>query len=143
MQPQQKFNGPGRNSADQSGAIVCAQCGSPMPKEMRFCRSCGNRLGEGPAEYTETVRFPNATAAADARRTSPFVPGFGAPMAQQTGSGLPFKRRRRLGGMTWVFIAIAFFFASGGALSVLKKARRNISGAIHAPVLPERSYFGV
>ena len=61
MQPQQTFSGP-----DQSGAVACAQCGAPMPKEMRFCRSCGNRLGEGPAEYTETVRFPNTTSGASA-----------------------------------------------------------------------------
>ncbi len=37
-----------------------------MPREMRFCRACGQRLGEGLAEYVETVRFdysPRATAA--------------------------------------------------------------------------------
>jgi predicted metalloprotease with PDZ domain len=45
-----------------------------MPSEMRFCRSCGFRLGEGVAEYTETVRFekapaskPQSTATRDAR----------------------------------------------------------------------------
>ena len=31
-----------------------------MPSEMRFCRACGCRLGEGVAEYTETVRFERA-----------------------------------------------------------------------------------
>lgn len=30
-----------------------------MPRQMRFCRSCGYRLGEGLAEYVETVRLPN------------------------------------------------------------------------------------
>src|SRR3984893_8628644 len=138
MQPQPKFSGSGPASGDQSGSIGGAQCGAPMPIEMRFCRSCGNRLGEGPAEYTETVRFPNATAAADARRTSPFMPGFGAPVVQQTGSGLPYKRRRRLGGMTWVFIAIAFFFASGGALSMLKKVGTRIPGVIRTLPVAER-----
>ena len=142
MQPQQKFNGTGQGSGDQSGAIVCAQCGAPMPKEMRFCRSCGNRLGEGPAEYTETVRFPNAPTAGASRGTNAFTPGFGAPLAQQSGRGLSYKRRRRLGGMTWVFIAMAFFFAGGGALSMLKKARTNIPGIIRTTVV-ERSYFGV
>lgn len=46
-----------------------------MPRQMRFCRSCGFRLGEGLAEYVETVRLPNkphvkrdvATAAAPAQ----------------------------------------------------------------------------
>lgn len=139
MPPQQNFNGTS-GSADQSGAIVCAQCGSPMPKEMRFCRSCGHRLGEGPAEYTETVRFPNAPTAAGARPTNAFTPGFGAPMARPTGSDWPY-RRRRLGGMTWVFIAIAFFFAGGGVLSMLKKAG-NRPGIIRTAMI-ERSYFGV
>jgi predicted metalloprotease with PDZ domain len=32
-----------------------------MPREMRFCRACGFRLGEGVAEFTETVRFDKAT----------------------------------------------------------------------------------
>src|SRR2546427_2401604 len=71
MQPPQSF------SDSTQGSISCAQCGAPMPREMRFCRSCGNRLGEGPAEYTETVRF------ADPRGTSPYVPGVGAPMTQR------------------------------------------------------------
>jgi C-terminal processing protease CtpA/Prc len=31
-----------------------------MPGEMRFCRACGFRLGEGVSEFTETVRFPQA-----------------------------------------------------------------------------------
>src|SRR2546422_2348443 len=105
MQPQQNLSG--SNGATDQSAIVCTQCGAPMPKGMRFCRSCGNRLGEGPAEYTETVRFPNAPTAEASRGTNAFTPGFGAPIAQQC--GWPYKRRRRLGGMTWVFIAMAFF----------------------------------
>src|SRR2546426_3340485 len=105
MQPQQNLSG--SNGATDQSAIVCTQCGAPMPKEMRFCRSCGNRLGEGPAEYTETVRFPNAPTAGASRGTNAFAPGFGSPMAQQGGRGLPYKRRRRLGRMTWAFIAMS------------------------------------
>src|SRR5437762_10242499 len=101
MQPQQNFGSPG------AGEQFCAQCGSPMPKEMRFCRSCGNRLGEGPAEYTETVRLPNS---ANARSGDPFRPGFTPPMMRPGTSSMSGKRKRRLGGMTWVFIAIAVFF---------------------------------
>jgi hypothetical protein len=143
MQPQQKFSGSGFGSADQSGAIVCAQCGVPMPKEMRFCRSCGHRLGEGPAEYTETVRFPNATAAANGRYTSPYTPPMSAPMAQQTVRGFG-RRRRRLGfsGMTWMWIVLGLFFASGGGLSMLVKNVRQVRG-ISATVVTTRSYLGV
>jgi membrane-associated protease RseP (regulator of RpoE activity) len=126
--------------ADQSGNIVCGQCGAPMPREMRFCRSCGNRLGEGPAEYTETVRFPNAPVATGARFTAPFTPGMNAPLASQTGRGFP--RRRRLGftGMSWMWIVLALFFASGGLLSMFKNR-----GTPRPPMFSTapRSYFGV
>ncbi len=144
MHPEQKLNGTGQNSADQSGTVVCAQCGAPMPEGMRFCRSCGQRLGEGPAEYTETVRFPNATAAADGRATTQFVPGYRAPLAQQTGSSFLGRQTRRFSGMTWVFIAIAIFFGVGGLLStVMKNARTRIPASIRGAVPSDRSYFGV
>src|SRR5438094_2060871 len=100
MQPQQPFND------SNQGAIVCAQCGSPMPREMRFCRSCGNRLGEGPAEYTETVRFPNATAAANGRYTSPYASPMTAPMTQKTVGGIKCRRRLGFSGMTWMWIVL-------------------------------------
>ena len=82
MQPQEPVNNP--SGAGDSGAIACSQCGAPMPREMRFCRACGNRLGEGPAEYTETVRLPNAQATGP--QYSNFNPNYTAPIAKQTGS---------------------------------------------------------
>jgi hypothetical protein len=42
-----------------NGVTTCKSCGAAMPFEMRFCRACGQRLGEGLAEYVETVRFQN------------------------------------------------------------------------------------
>jgi membrane-associated protease RseP (regulator of RpoE activity) len=144
MQPEQKLNGTGQNSADQSGTVICAQCGAPMPEGMRFCRSCGHRLGEGSAEYTETVRLPNATAAADGRATTQFVPGYRAPLAQQTGTSFMGRQTRRFSGMTWVFIAIAIFFGVGGLLStVVKNARTRIPASIRGAAASDRSYFGV
>jgi len=134
MQPQQNFSGPG-----QSGAVVCAQCGAPMPKEMRFCRSCGNRLGEGPAEYTETVRLPNAQTGPGASATTPF---YAAPMAQRGNSAVYYPRKRRLRGMTWVWIAIVAFFASGGLLSGVMKNVRNIPRTA-ATATVSRSWAGV
>ena len=103
-----------------------------MPKEMRFCRSCGNRLGEGPAEYTETVRFPNATAAANGRFTGRVHLGHGAPISQQTGHGCRVAGRRLgFSGMTWMWIVLGLFFASGGGLSMLVKTVTFL-----APVFP-------
>jgi PDZ domain-containing protein len=49
---------PGNSNAQSISA--CPNCGVPMPREMRFCRACGCRLGEGVEEYTETVRFTRA-----------------------------------------------------------------------------------
>lgn len=138
MQPQQSLgNNQGANNQDAN--VVCAQCGVPMPKEMRFCRSCGNRLGEGPAEYTETVRFPNGQTAPGARGTTPF---YAAPLAQAGDSQVSCRRRRRARGMTWVWIAIALFFATGGGLSMLRKNIR-INGRPMIVAAVSRSYAGV
>ena len=130
MQPQQPFNDSNQD------AIVCAQCGAPMPREMRFCRSCGNRLGEGVAEYTETVRL------GDARGASPYVPGVGAPMAQRGTSTFCAPRRRRLRGMTWVWIMLGLFFAGGGVMSSYVKNAGRAPRAFSS-VASNRSYFGV
>ena len=143
MQPQQKFNGSAPGSASQGSTIVCSQCGSPMPPEMRFCRACGNRLGEGSAEYTETVRLPNGTTAANAQFNTQYAPGMGGPMTQQNASGYPYRKRRLgLSGMTWMWIVLGVFFASGGGLSMLRLRSSPRSGPA-AFVSAPRSYFGV
>jgi hypothetical protein len=131
MQPQEKSNA---NSGENQ---FCAQCGSPMPKEMRFCRTCGNRLGEGPAEYTQTVRFPHTSAPPSGGATTPFYPSVNAPLIQQG-----FRKKRRLGftGMTWLWIVLGLFFITGGIMSGLRRNFRNGPAiTINAP----RSYFGV
>ncbi|MEK6333725.1 MAG: PDZ domain-containing protein [Acidobacteriota bacterium] len=127
---------------NQSGNIACAQCGAPMPPTMRFCRSCGQRLGEGPAEYTETVRFPNAAQpATGARFTAPFTPNPNAPLARQA-AAKSSRRRWGLTGMTWVWIGLGVFFAGGGVLSMFKSPSSFRPPRISAPA-PSKSYFGV
>ena len=87
MQPEENLNNqPG--GTGEGDAIVCPHCGAPMPREMRFCRACGSRLGEGPAEYTETVRFPHV-APTTPQVAGPFAPPYTAPIAAQAGSGFP------------------------------------------------------
>ena len=116
-----------------------------MPQGMRFCRSCGNRLGEGPAEYTETTRFPNAPvrpAATGARFTAPFTPGMHAPLAPQTGGGFPRRRRMGFTGMTWMWIVLGIMFATGGGMSLLKGPSIRRPAGVFTPA-PSRSYFGV
>ncbi|HEY6045126.1 MAG TPA: PDZ domain-containing protein [Pyrinomonadaceae bacterium] len=135
MQPQPNFS---NSSFGESNSIVCAQCGAPMPKDMRFCRSCGHRLGEGSAEYTETVRLPHAPATGP--QYSNFNPNFTAPIAKLTGSGFPGQRKRRITGMTWILIAIAFFFVFGGVMSLVKKSVRN---GPRVSINLGRTFFGV
>jgi hypothetical protein len=59
----------------------CPNCGAPMPRELRFCRSCGCRLGEGVEEYTETVRFESGprTSRAGKTQTASAAPHFTSP----------------------------------------------------------------
>lgn len=133
MQPQQNVS-----PAEQ----LCAQCGTPMPREMRFCRSCGNRLGEGSAEYTETVRFSGATAARPAG-TTPFYPSVNAPLIQQAAGQLkPQRKRLGFSGMTWMWIILAVFFVTGGLMSAIRKNVRMRTGSI-ASIANTRSYVGV
>jgi membrane-associated protease RseP (regulator of RpoE activity) len=63
-----------------------------MPREMRFCRLCGYRLGEGVAEYAETVRLDNN---ANPARNNDVSPPFAqqASYAQGTASATDSARR--------------------------------------------------
>jgi len=138
MQPQDKLNNPSGGTGD-SGGIVCTECGAPMPFGMRFCRACGHRLGEGPAEYTETVRFPNATAAGP--QGTPFPPNYAAPIAQQPSAGFPYKKKRRISGMAWIIILIAALFVLGGVLTAVRRSAGN--PPFGASISTPRSHFGV
>ena len=99
-----------------------------MPSELRFCRNCGFRLGEGVAEYTETVRFDGAH-----------------PMVVAAGASVPAKRkRRRFSGMAWVFVALLVFFVGAAAFTALvSPISHNVrSGGFVVPV-KIKSYVGV
>lgn len=104
---------------------TCLNCHSAMPSELRFCRNCGFRLGEGLAEYTETVRF-----------------GEHGTMMPGPVSGLRTSRkRRRMGGMAWIFVALLVFFVGAAAFTALVTPFRphvNIGKA-----LAVKSYVGV
>ncbi len=112
-----------------------------MPREMRFCRVCGHRLGEGPAEYTETTRFPNVTAQSPRVTSAAYLPPQGAPVATQANWNYPQKKRRKLSGMAWIFIIIATLFVVGGVMSALR--RGGIRNVPRVAVNLNRSYFGV
>jgi S1-C subfamily serine protease len=96
-----------------------------MPAELRFCRNCGFRLGDGLAEYQETVRF------GDQR----------GPLAQGAVSApMPGKKRRKISGMAWVFIALLVFFIGAAAFTAIISPVRNRVSKIH--VSTKQSYTG-
>lgn len=138
MQPQNNLNNPSGGTGD-TGGVVCSECGAPMPQGMRFCRACGHRLGEGSAEYTETVRLPHAPATGP--QGTPFMPNYAGGIAQQPGAGFPYKKKRRISGMAWIIILIATLFVLGGVLTAVRRSvsRPPFSGTVSAP----RSHFGV
>lgn len=114
---------------------TCANCRTPMPRELRFCRNCGYRLGEGSAEYTETVRLPNG-----ASGQTPFGVNYAAPLSQTTGRGL--GKRKRMSGMSWMFIGLLVFFLAAAAFTAIVTPIRRGVTTISIPDKP-RAYIGV
>ena len=140
----------------------CPNCSALMPREMRFCRSCGCRLGEGLEEYTETVRFEKAPDTSRGRksRTAWAMPPLTAPhdakefkamarrMHEQTvrsvTSGLgqwkvgrACKRVPRW--MVWIIVPIMIASMTGGFLSDSSSRRRSRSAASAST---QGSFFG-
>ena len=116
-----------------------------MPKELRFCRNCGFRLGEGSAEYTETVRFQDVPQGTFASGGAPnlFPHNIGGPVAVSPGGQVKKRRGRRISGMTWMFLGLLIFFIfAAGFTAIVKQVRVNFPAGIATAVAP-RSYFGV
>ena len=98
-----------------------------MPRELRFCRNCGFRLGEGSAEYTETVRFQDVPPGVLGRNSSAAgaPPGFmGGPLAVSPAGPIK-KRRGRISGMSWLFIGLLVFFVAAAAFTAILRPSRN------------------
>lgn len=134
------------NAEKEPLVTVCGNCRSPMPTNLRFCRNCGYRLGEGSAEYTETIHFQNKPPGAlpgqgPASSFPPYVAPGGA-MATATGAQVK-KRRGRMSGMTWMFLGLLIFFiAAAGFTALIRPIRQNIGDEIVRQAAP-RSYAGV
>ena len=108
-----------------------------MPVGLRFCRNCGYRLGEGSAEYTETVRFPNGSGATQ----QPYAPNYAAPLAPSPTRAFG-KTRKRMSGMSWMFIGLLIFFLAAAAFTaIVTPIRRNVT-SISVPEKP-RAFVGV
>ncbi|HEV7906115.1 MAG TPA: PDZ domain-containing protein [Pyrinomonadaceae bacterium] len=131
---------------------LCPSCGAALVDGMRFCRMCGYRLGEGMAEYVETVRFDRMagmsglpqgdqamTGAAGAQTTLITQP----PMAPAAPTWKP-KRGKK---WTWMFLLIAFMLVLivGGqfAFRAIRDAARAGVARLQPPPEPPHSFVGV
>ena len=162
MQPEPKRVEPLSGSSGAQETITCANCRAAMPRQMRFCRSCGFRLGEGLAEYVETVRLPNQPHVKTGERAAPSPPqakasgvnDWGAiaqtahqradQAVQQVSSHIhqweKKRGRKRFHWIIWLAIAIFIGSLAGGKLLSLPGLR----DAIHIDTRPNtpRSYVG-
>jgi len=125
-----------------------------MPSGLRFCRNCGYRLGEGSAEYTETVRFQNghpgvAVGTKPTAGQQAVVTSYGlssGQMAPHVSGTIQKQCRKKTSGMTWIFLALLGFFLTAGVFTALFSPRRPRvfdPPGISAPPAPPRAYVGV
>lgn len=98
--------------------ITCSNCHSKMPSDLRFCRNCGFRLADAMGAYTG-----------------------GSLTATERGSIAP-KKRRRMSGMAWIFIALLVFFVGAAAFTAIVSPRRvRVGSGIRTPVV--KSFIGI
>jgi S1-C subfamily serine protease len=101
---------------------ICSNCHSPMPSELRFCRNCGFRLG---------TSFGDA-----GQQFGGMAVSGSAPLAQ--------KKRRRLSGMTWVFVGLLLFFVGAAAFTaIINPIRHNAVNIGGFKQIVTKSYIGV
>ncbi|HKG46081.1 MAG TPA: PDZ domain-containing protein [Pyrinomonadaceae bacterium] len=99
---------------------VCSNCHSTMPSELRFCRNCGFRLTGNMGGFTGR-QYTNA------------------PLAESAAA--PLKKKRRLSGMSWIFVGLLVFFVGAAAFTALVAPLRKSTNIVQrAPVI--RSSIG-
>ncbi|HEY9403831.1 MAG TPA: PDZ domain-containing protein [Pyrinomonadaceae bacterium] len=143
-----------KTAASGANPQTCPSCAAALVDGMRFCRACGYRLGEGRAEYVETVRFdqrPYMPATAEGNQA--FTAPAGAqttlisPAAPASPQNVSTERRRRKG-RKWLAFALAFMLlvpltVVGGVFlfrSLRDAAER--SGAFQSQPNRPQSFFG-
>jgi hypothetical protein len=101
-------------SANQT---ICSNCHSVMPSDLRFCRNCGFRLADAMGAYTGTQ--------------------FGEVAADQAKG-----KRRRMSGLSWLFVGLLVFFIGAAAFTALVSPARQ-SGSIVSRPQVVKSYIGI
>ena len=109
---------PAPPSANQT---TCSNCRSTMPSELRFCRNCGFRLADG-MDYSG-LQF---TGTDDIVRTP-----------------APAKKKRRMSGMSWIFVGLLVFFVCAAAFTALVSPVRQSMRMGVSRTAVVKSYIGV
>ena len=102
--------------------VTCSNCHSRMPSDLRFCRNCGFRLTHNMGDFTGNQYL---------------APG-DTPTAVLPGVQ---KKKRRMSGMSWIFIGLLVFFIGAAAFTALVAPMRKNVETARAPVV--KSYLGV
>lgn len=98
--------------AAPANQTICSNCHSTMPSELRFCRNCGFRLTSELGGFTATDV------------SGPVV------------SPAPPKRKRRMSGMSWIFVGLLIFFiAAAGFTAFIAPMRKNNVVSSSKPVM--------
>jgi membrane-associated protease RseP (regulator of RpoE activity) len=111
------------NVSAPANQTICSNCNSVMPSELRFCRNCGFRLTSLAGTYTGT-QYPDVM-----------------PVGSGTGSA-PLMKKRRMSGMSWLFVGLLVFFVCAAAFTALvAPVHRSTNIGVSIPV--NKSYIGV
>jgi S1-C subfamily serine protease len=95
---------------------ICSNCHSAMPSDLRFCRNCGFRLADAMGTYTGSQH---------------------GEVAAQPAKG----KRRRMSGLSWLFIGLLVFFIGAAAFTALIAPVRQREHFSNAPAV--KSYMGI
>ena len=101
-------------TAAPANQTICSNCRSAMPSDLRFCRNCGFRLADAMGSYTGSPELAT----------------------------LPGKaKRRRMSGLSWLFVGLLVFFIGAAAFTALVAPVRESRRVSMAPVV--KSYIGI
>lgn len=100
---------------------VCSNCHSTMPSELRFCRNCGFRLTGNIGGYPAGGQYPSTAV---------------------TDSTVAPKKKRRISGMSWIFVGLLVFFVCAAAFTALITPLRKTTNIVQRTSVV-KSYIGV